>query len=414
MLVLSFVPTMKGIFMSMMLTPPENVQLEVAPVVEEVKVEQINELFPAPTPGRELELSSQAKSFVSSLSTMNVNSPEFASQVSDIQTLAQAEIVRSGSGSNTILQRRSNVPGGKKGDATTRVTSSLAELRSTVEDLTPNAADLTATKKILGIIPGGKKIRKYFQRYESSQQQLDGIVNSLLAGQEELRKDNIALEQERGNLWQVMTQLGEYGVLAEKLDGEIVGEVARLRQSGQVQAADIMESDLLFAVRQRRQDISTNLAVALQGFQVMKVIQQNNVQLIKGVESARTTTMFALRTAIMLASAIDTQTLVLDQIDALNGATNNAIEQTSVMLRQNSARIYEQASSSGVKVETLTLAFDNIFATIDEIDTFKKSANETMEKSINSLNDQFNRAKPHLERMQAADIADGSAKAVTS
>lgn len=396
--------------MSMMLTPPEGLkELEVAPPVEPVQPESIHELFPAPTENRKLELAGQAKSFVSEISRMNVNSPEFSAYANDIQTLAQAEIVRSGAGSNTILQKQSGSLGGKKGDATTSVTQSLATLRATVEDLTPNAADLGVGRKILGFIPGGNKIRRYFQKYESSQQQLDGIMTSLMAGQEELRKDNIALEKERANLWQVMVDLGEFGVLAEKMDEEIEAEIARLEASGQTQAADTMRSDLLFAVRSRRQDISTNLAVALQGYQVMKMIEQNNKQLIKGVESAKTTTMFALRTAIMLASAIDTQTLVLDQIDSLNNATNNAIEQTSIMLRQNSARIYEQAASSGVKVETLTAAFDNIFATIDEIDSFKKNANSTMEQSINALNEQFNRAKPHLERIQASEAAEQKA-----
>ena len=184
--------------------------------------------------------------------------------------------------------------------------------------MTPNAADLTGVQKFLGLFPGGKKIRKYFQKYENAQGQLDHIVKSLLAGQDELMKNNTSLEQEKRLLWKNMGELNEYIVFAEKMDDSLVEKIDDLKRAGRIDEANAVESDLLFSVCQRRQDLMTQLAVAVQGYMTMDLVKKNNVELIKGVDRARTTTIFALRTAVIVAQALDDQKLVLDQIDAVN------------------------------------------------------------------------------------------------
>ena len=390
-------------------TPP--IVLDVQEAVEPIKEDAAQSMLPPVTDQRKLEIGQQAKGFTTDLMKFNPNSPEFTSKLNDINSLAQKEIVRSGSGTNRMLERSaSSVSGSKKsgGDATQQVAGTLANLRSTVEDLTPNAASLTGAQKILGFIPGGNKLRKYFQRYESAQSQLNNIIKALLSGQDELRKDNASLQTEKTDLWSVMGDLNEYAVLAENLDTEITAQAAALRAAGNVAAANAFESDVLFAVRQRRQDILTQLAVSVQGYMAMTLVQKNNEELIKGVERARTTTITALRTAVIVAQALDNQRLVLDQIDAVNTATNNTIAATSQMLRQQTGRIQEQAVNSGVSVATLTKAFDDIFATLDEVENFKVKANANLATTIDGLTVQLERAKPQLDRARQLEAASNN------
>ena len=390
-------------------TPP--IVLDVQEAVEPIKEDAAQSMLPPVTDQRKLEIGQQAKGFTTDLMKFNPNSPEFTSKLNDINSLAQKEIVRSGSGTNRMLERSaSSVSGSKKsgGDATQQVAGTLANLRSTVEDLTPNAASLTGAQKILGFIPGGNKLRKYFQRYESAQSQLNNIIKALLSGQDELRKDNASLQTEKTDLWSVMGDLNEYAVLAENLDTEITAQAAALRAAGNVAAANAFESDVLFAVRQRRQDILTQLAVSVQGYMAMTLVQKNNEELIKGVERARTTTITALRTAVIVAQALDNQRLVLDQIDAVNTATNNTIAATSQMLRQQTGRIQEQAVNSGVSVATLTKAFDDIFATLDEVENFKVKASANLATTIDGLTVQLERAKPQLDRARQLEAASNN------
>jgi uncharacterized protein YaaN involved in tellurite resistance len=168
---------------------------------------------------------------------------------------------------------------------------------------------------------------------------------------------------------------------------------------------------MLFYVRQKVQDLTTQLAVSVQGYMALDVIRRNNIELIRGVDRATTTTVSALRTAVIVAQALSDQKLVLDQITALNTTTSDLIESTSVLLRQQSGAINEQAASSTIELEKLQLAFDNIYATMDEIDAFKLKALDNMSQTVDALTTQVGKAQTYLDRARSRDAAapDGTA-----
>ncbi|MCU1547661.1 MAG: toxic anion resistance protein [Arthrobacter sp.] len=391
--------------MSMQVTPPDTsasapLVLNAPEALDIVKVDEAPGMVPVPA-DRQQEINAQARAFVSEVAAMNPHSPEYTSKIDGINRLAGQQLVSSSNTSSRLLERSStSLAGAKKsGDsAQVKVASTLGELRSTVEDLTPNAADLSVGRKILGIIPGGNKLAKYFQKYESAQTQLDKIIKSLMAGQDELLKDNAALAQEKTQLWETMQELSEYAVFAKALDGATAARIDEMKMSGQVENANKLDADVLFPIRQRHQDILTQLAVSVQGYLAIDLIRKNNTELIKGVERARTTTISALRTAVIVAQALANQKMVLDQIDAINTTTNNMILKTSEMLKDQTGRIHQQAASSGVSVETLQKAFDNVFQTMDAIDTFRSQANKNMEGTVHALEAGLERARPYLDR----------------
>lgn len=358
-------------------------------------------LLPALKEEDKTNASDIAKSFTAEIVRITPKSVEFDNKVNDILTLASDEIVKSSEGPNQMLKRSStSVAGAKRsgGDAQVQVAGTLAELRATIDDLNPNQSGLT--KKFLGIFPAGKKVTKYFQKYESAESHLNGIIKSLMDGQDMLRLDNAALAKEKENQIKLGYKLSEYAHLAKSLDAELSNEIAQLRSQGDVEKANILENDVLFYVRQRHTDILTQITVAVQGILAIDLIRRTNIELIKGVDRSRTTTVSALRIAIMVAEALNNQKLVLDQIDALNTTTNNIILQTSQQLRVQAGQVHAQAASSGIKPEILEQAFDNIYATMDEIDSFKQEANAAMSQTVNALENQLTRSKPYLERAQ--------------
>lgn len=396
--------------------PDTTADKEIA-VIEDVEDVTTNSIVPQLDEAQKSEARGVALDFVKGVKGLSTKSPEFAAKLADIQNLAANEIERSGEGSNRMLERAStSVAGSKKsgGDAQIKVANTLAELRNTVEDLTPNPGDLSPARKILGFIPGGNKVAKYFQKYESAQVQLNGIIKGLMLGQDELQKDNASLQNEKANLWDVMGKLNQYAFMASEIDAAVAGEIETLKNKGDLEGANALESDVLFPVRQRHQDILTQIAVSIQGYLAMDLVRKNNFELIKGVDRARTTTVTALRTAIIVAQALSNQKLVLDQIDAVNTTTNNVIANTSAMLKEQTARIHQQASSSGVSVETLEKAFDDVFATMDAIDTFKVEANASMAKTVGALEGQINRTRPYLERTRKQELEANGGKATAS
>lgn len=390
-------------------SPPAGTQLVLAPPapVPVVEQEQAAGLVPvsAQTVGA---LAARAATFVEDLVSVPVRSPEFSQKVAAITAMGTREVQESSQVSNRMLARPAAALAGAQGtggDAQAKVAGTLLELRQTVTELDPARADLDGARRFLKFLPGGDRLRRYFDRYQSAQAQLDAIIRALASGQDELRKDNAAIEGERATMWALMEKLSEYAHLASALDEATAGKVAELQAGGQGEDAETVRSDALFPIRQRRQDILTQLAVAVQGYLALDLVKRNNVELIRGVDRAQTTTVAALRTAVIVAQALANQKLVLDQIDALNSTTSAMIQSTSAMLRQQGTAINEQASRSTISIEALQAAFDDVFATMDAIDTYKAQAVDAMAQTVAALEQQVTRARPYLERSQGASSA---------
>ncbi len=383
----------------LVLAPPAAV-----PVIQQ---EQAAGMLPVPS-GTLAELQAKAEAFAADLVSVDPRSPEFAKKVESITAMGAADIAASANVSSRMLQRpaaaMASTKDGSGTDATAKVARTLVDLRMTVTELDPARADLSGTRKILRFLPGGDKLNRYFARYQSAQAQLDAIIKALASGQDELRKDNAAIEGERGTMWTTMGKLSEYATLAQALDAAVEREVLRLQTTGEVEKANQIQSDAQFPIRQRRQDILTQLAVSAQGYLALDLVKKNNVELIKGVDRAQNTTVSALRTAVIVAQALANQKLVLDQINALNTTTSNMIQSTSELLKQQGAAINQQAASTTISMESLQVAFDNVFATMDAIDTYRAQAVVSMGTTVSALEQQIERAKPYLERSNRGQV----------
>ncbi len=345
-------------------------------------------------------LDEKVDQFMNAITDSQASSPEFAAQADAVRSMGDADIRKAAETSNRLLQ--TPVKALKEGGISqgSQVGKTLLELRRTVEDLDPSQAK--GGKKILGIIPFGRDVQDYFRKYQSSQSHLNGILHALRNGQDELTRDNVALGMEKQNLWANMGRLNQYVYIAEKLDTRLSAEIAQLQMSDPAKA-DAMSKDVLFYVRQKHQDLLTQLAVSIQSYLAIDVIIKNNLELIKGVDRASTTTVAALRTAVIVAQALGNQKLVLDQITALNETTSGLIERTSEMLKDNSARIQEQAASSTLGIEQLQKAFANIYETMDTIDTFKLKALDTMSATIGTLESEVEKSRSYLDRVAKQD-----------
>ena len=251
------------------------------------------------------------------------------------------------------------------------------------------------------MIPFGDKLSDYFRKYQSAQSHLDAILHALHDGQDELGKDNAALNLEKQHLWEAMGRLNQYVYVAERLDARLAAKIAELEATDPDRAKALRE-DVLFYVRQKHQDLLTQLAVSIQSYLAIDIVIKNNIELIKGVDRATTTTVSALRTAVIVAQALANQKLVLDQITALNTTTSGMIERTSEMLRDNSVQIQQQAASATVGLPQLQAAFANIYATMDAIDTFKVEALDNMAATIGTLETEVAKSQTYLDRVAAA------------
>ncbi len=382
------------------LAPPDMLNLTPAAASPTVSATQAPAMAPQVDAAQVPVLDAKVTDFLTALSTAETNSPTFSAQADAVRSMGDADIRKAAETSNRLLQTpvRSIETGGLAD--TSKVGRTLLELRRTVEDLDP--AQARKSKGFFAKLGVGKQVGDYFRKYQSSQDHLNGILHALRSGQDELTKDNSALNMEKQNLWTVMGRLNQYVYISERLDARLSASIAEL-QISDPDKAKMLNQDVLFYVRQKHQDLLTQLAVSIQSYLAIDIIIKNNIELIKGVDRASTTTISALRTAVIVAQALGNQKLVLDQITALNTTTSEMIQRTSEMLKENSAKIQEQAAASTIGLEQLQAAFANIYATMDSIDEFKLKALDAMSATIGTLETEVTKSKQYLERVSQQD-----------
>ncbi|UUU31226.1 toxic anion resistance protein [Streptomyces sp. CA-210063] len=380
------------------LTPPEPVAA--------VPREKAGGLVPVEESVR-TDMARKAEEYVRGLAALDARSPEFAGRVGEITALGAGEMRTAAAQSNRMLERTVRSLPSKGGDAQSQVAGSLVELRRVVEDLDPRDLPASKGRKFLSRLPGGNKLRDHVAKYASAQGTLNKIVGSLRGGQDELRRDNAALQTERVRLWETMGKLQEYVVLTEALDTAVEEHIQTHFDGVDPQQGDTLRADVLFPVRQKHQDLLTQLAVCAQGYLAMDVVRRNNEELIKGVDRAATTTVSALRISVMLASALDNQKKVVDQVNALRGTTEDLIRGNAEMLATQSGEIQRIAADPAVGAETLRSAFQQIYRTLDAIDTYKVQATETMAATVESLTSELQHATQYLERSRSQGALEG-------
>lgn len=383
---------------TIILEPPQSV----APV-EQDDANQMVKLDESKIP----ELDAKINDFVASVLASPVNTPAFDEKVQSIHQLGTAEIRASSQMSNRMLDKSAKSMNASLFDQSP-IAKSLTELRAIVEDLEPSKQNLVpSSRKLFGILPFGNKVQDYFRQYESSQKHINAIIESLYNGKDELIKDNAVIEQEKVNLWALMQSLRQYIYVGQQIDAKLESKIIEL-EATDPEKARIVKEEMLFYVRQKNQDFLTQLAVNIQGYLALDMIRKNNLELIKGVDRATTTTISALRTAVMVSQALSTQKLVLDQISALNKTTSSIIESTSILLKQQTTEVHQQATDNTIEIEKLQNAFNNIYETMDIISEYKLVALDNMKETVNVLSNEIDKANKYLDRVNQTTIVEVS------
>ncbi|TWP50777.1 toxic anion resistance protein [Lentzea tibetensis] len=374
--------------MDFVLTPPEP--------VEPVPADRAAGLIPIDDAARS-SLAERATAFAELLSTVDNRSPEFGRIVDEALVLGEADMRVAAQVAGRLLDRTLAAvatPG-----AGQQVSAGLNDLRRSVRELDPKDLSKLTGRKILGLIPAGNAARGLLARMRAADEPLNRIVLRLRASQDELRRDNAAIKGERQRLWDVMTRLSSDAQLAAAMD-EAVGRQAQIFDLSDPQRATALRADVLFPIRQRHADLLTQLAVCAQGYLALDVVRRNNDELVKGVERAVSTTVSALRIGIAVAAALAGQREVIDQVDAVRGLTDDLLKSNATLMSLQGNDIQRISATPAVGVDAVRTSFDQIYAAIDAIDTFRARAADSMSSTVSALDTEIRRAHDHLSRVR--------------
>ena len=247
-------------------------------------------------------------------------------------------------------------------------------------------------------------IRKYFAKYEKAEGAIANIVDSLDKSSQILQNDNVTLQNEEDYLREVTNKLLADIELGKKMDESIEAQI----QKAQIEGVDeekisFVQEEVLFPLRQRIMDMQQMIVVNQQGIVSLNVVRRNNKELIRGVRRAKNVTVSALRTGVMVASALYDQKIVMDKINILNKTTEDIIQTTSHMLKDQGAQIQKQSAETMISPEVLKQSFAEAIQAIEDVSNYKIQALPKMKESINLFSEMANDGQKVVEKIETTN-----------
>lgn len=309
------------------------------------------------------------------------------------------ETMQNSSRKNSLLQTTiGNLS--KEGEDGSVVSNSLADLHREIKDLDPSLINFANEGFLQKII---NPIRRYFEKYEKADGVIKDILVSLEKGQNTLKNDNTTLDIEEESLRELTKKLNNELELGMVMDEDITRELEEAKLNGiEEEKLKFVTEEILFPLRQRIMDMQQMVVVNHQGIVAMEVIKRNNRELIRGVDRARTVTVTALRTAVMVAGALYNQKIVLKKINLLNETTSNIISSTGRMLKEQGAEVQKQATEATINPEDLKQAFQDAISALEDISTFKQEALPKMHETITTFRELAETGEKEIARLEGA------------
>lgn len=345
-------------------------------------------------------IKNQADSNATAIFEADLNNPqERESILKPLDDFGMSDMSKSASRNEMLATRFVDLS--KSGKEADNIGDQLSELERQMKDLDPSKVDF-AKKGVLGNLLN--PVRKYFDKYEKAEVAISNIIDSLDSSAKVLQNDNTTLLSEENYLREITNKLMADIELGKQMDQSIEAQI----QEAEINGVDenkiaFVKEEILFPLRQRIMDMQQMIVVNQQGIISLNVIRRNNKELIRGVNRAKNVTVSALRTGVMVASALYDQKIVMDKISILNETTENIIESTSRMLKEQGSEIQKQSAEAMISPDVLKASFTEALQAIEDVSTYKQQALPKMKETINMFSDMADDGQKVVERLETTN-----------
>jgi uncharacterized protein YaaN involved in tellurite resistance len=312
------------------------------------------------------QLDTLAARYVDVIASDDARSPAFRQTLAVIERLGDRDFVATAAVSARVLERGLTTVGADL-RAGSPLARRLGELRREAERLDPR-----------GLAPGNRgpeaearELDRYLEKFSRSQPKLEEILAELSQARFALEQDVAAIAAEQTTLEAELDKLRQFAFLAERLDERLTAQLTPLR-GAEAGAGPVEPSaqDVLFAVRRRRGEILTQLALAWQGLAALRLVEASNGEILEAVATAISTTASALRTAVIVAQAVAGQRLALVRLEATRKA--------AAALTESAAALEAGVMASGGRPEALQEAWADVRAALDRVEARKAHVMEAI------------------------------------
>lgn len=328
----------------------------------------------------------------------DIDSFETRKEITDVINNFGTDTLTKNRNRNELLEKRL-MSYNRVGGEGSAVAKGLEDLTIQMKDLDPSGIDFAKSGKLGKIF---NPVRRYFEKFNTADHEISTIIDSLDKGKKMLEDDNTTLEIEEASMREITKEMQKNMELGMQLDTYLTDAIDQAKRDGEDEnKIKFVEDEVLFPLRQRVEDFQQILVVNQQGIIASEIIRKNNRELIRSVDRAKNVSVSALRTAVTIAGALYNQRIVLDKVNAVNKATNDMIESTSKMLREQGVEIQKQATEAALSPDVLQASFAEALGALDDINNYRQQALPMMKDTIDkfaALADEGERKIQELEK----------------
>ncbi len=230
-------------------------------------------------------------------------------------------------------------------------------------------------KGFLGFFNNQKnKMKKLTTKYESVQTNIDKITNNLEQNKMQLLKDVTMFDQLfEANLTH-FKELGMYIIAGEeKLKDLNQNVLPKLKEQAietndaaiSQQVNDLM--NLIGRFEKRVHDLKLSRAISLQMAPQIRLLQNNDNELIDKIQSSILNTIPLWKNQIVLALGLENSRRAMEVQKKVSDMTNELLRKNSEMLKTSTIEIAQESERGIVDLETLKKTNEDLIITIDEV-----------------------------------------------
>ena len=249
----------------------------------------------------------------------------------------------------------------------------MSDLVLKVKDVGVDQLDNGILDKIPFLKNASRAIKKFMQRYEKLEVQIDRIEQELEQARMQMLKDvtmfdglyekNLEYFQEL----QIYIAAGEEKLkeLRETTLPKLHAEASAKGDPMGAQAVRDFE-DTVNRFEKKIHDLKLSKTIAIQTAPQIRLIQNNDKMLVDKIQTAVLSTIPLWKSQIVIALGLHRQETVLQMQRSVTDATNTLLTKNAELLKQNSVEVARESERGIVDLETLKKVNADLISTIEE------------------------------------------------
>ena len=268
----------------------------------------------------------------------------------------------------------------------------MSDLVLKVKEVGVDQLDDGIFSKLPFLRDASRAIKKFMQRYEKLEVQIDHIEQELDEARMQMLKDITMFDNLYEKNIEYFRELQIYIAAGEEKIAELREETlpklhGQAAEKGDAMSAQMVRDfeDTVNRFEKKVHDLKLSKTIAIQTAPQIRLIQNNDKMLVDKIQTAILSTIPLWKSQIVIALGLQRQENVLKMQRSVTDATNTLLSKNAELLKQSSIDVAKESERGIVDLETLKKVNADLISTIEETIKIQKEGRTARQNAESEL-----------------------------